>query len=149
MSPNDELKKFRQLPIRTQSALEGSIESLPKAMTKAEDRVHKAKVHIATKGADAAFHVLRTAFDIWAMREKGDTDRRIIEAETEQLRARLALEIGLLKTESDLLIARGDLTLRILETMTPMLDQIPELDSASRLAFLAGLPEILKTVMKR
>ena len=135
---------FRALPQRKTGESTG-IDAETKANLRMEEKTHQTKMHVISKGTDAAFQVVTTALAVWQLEREADEKIRVIAAETEALKVRFSGELAVLQAEVLTLQTKGNIAVQLTEALLQDLDMIPDLDTESRKAFMEALPKIIQS----
>ena len=103
-------------------------------------------------GADVAQGLVRTVttlVEIHRIRVQADAEVATVEARTRQLEAAARGQLALLREQGEHLRDQGRLGLELVRSAPAILASIPDFDTQSRVAFLEGLPELLRTLLDR
>jgi hypothetical protein len=140
--PDDD---FLELPTTTSPAslsspLQGNIGLTERQM----DQVVGGGVQVAT----GAVEVVKTAFEIWRIREEAKGQVTVINAQTEQLRTQLAGELEKMRESRQRVRVHGDVVVDILRAAPFVIGDPHAGDAAARARFIEQLPNIIEATLK-
>jgi hypothetical protein len=95
-----------------------------------------------------AVEVLKTAFEIWKIREAAHGQVSVINAQTEQLRTQLAGELEKMREGRLRARVHGDVVVDILRAAPSVIGDPNAGDTAARARFIEHLPSIIETALK-
>jgi hypothetical protein len=140
--PDDD---FLELPTTTASNPPSSPRQVETGLTVRQlDHLVAGGVQVAT----GAVEVLKTAFEIWRIREGAQGQVEIIDAQTEHLRVQLAGEIEKMREGRQRTRVQGDVVVDILRAAPHVLGDANAGDTAVRARFVEQLPNIIEATLK-